>query len=55
MKYFKSLGFFLMKCFKKLHNNDEIIGVKPFEIVFYEKCKKISSISIKRIKNIQLS
>lgn len=36
-------------------DEDCIVGVKPFEIAIYEKCKKISSISIKRIKNVYLT
>jgi hypothetical protein len=54
MKYLKNEGLFLIKCFKKKNNSYEIIGVKPFEVVFYRNCQKFSSMSIKRIKNISL-
>ena len=33
----KSIGFMLMKCYQAINNPHYLIGVKPLEIVIFEK------------------
>jgi hypothetical protein len=47
----KNLGFLLVKCYQAIDDPKTIIAVKPYEIIFYQNNKIVSSIFTKRIRN----
>lgn len=54
LKYMKSLGLLLIRCYQRQDDGTYIVGVKPMQIVFFKNAKQISSINIKRIRNVYL-
>jgi hypothetical protein len=52
MKYMKSLGFLLVKCYQATDDPRTIVAIKPYEIIFYQNYKVVSSIATKRIRNV---
>ena len=36
MKYMKSLGFLLVKCYQATDDPRTIVAIKPYEILFYQ-------------------